>query len=94
MQDRFGKAASSDYVSGGLQPVAAYPLEASEPEQIELVERALWIAAITLKFYTPSNPDQVSHSITQQNDESSPDMFLRTTRSRGYGAQALRVGGR
>ena len=64
-----GLPRSCDYVSGGNQPVAAYPLEELQADQLQLEPMALWSQVTLLKFYKPPNPEHVSHSVTNfQND--------------------------
>lgn len=69
MVQRLGKPSESGYVKGGKQPVDAYPLDSVSTDQLELLAFALWTEKTTLKFYLPANPDHVSHSIVNfQND--------------------------
>lgn len=66
---RIGEAATQGYVSGGDQPIEAYPLDGITGDQLSLVEKALWTHPTTLKFFLPGNPDHVSHSVVNfQND--------------------------
>tara|TARA_B100000678_G_scaffold285553_1_gene288842 strand:+ start:1247 stop:2038 length:792 start_codon:yes stop_codon:yes gene_type:complete len=58
-----GKAATQAYVDGGDQPTEAYPLDSINEDQLSLVDKALWTHPTTLKFYLPGNPDHVSHSV-------------------------------
>ena len=64
IQARMGQPASCDFVPGGNQPLGAYDLSSVTSENLILVERALWTDERTLKFYAPSNPAFVSHSVT------------------------------
>lgn len=59
-----GNPRSKPYVRGGQQPVTAYELSDITPDQLTLVDKALWNTNSTLKFYMPKNPAHVSHSIT------------------------------
>ena len=73
IQRRIGLAASTGYVSGGRQPVDAYPLDGISNEQLVLIDRALWSEKKTLKFYRPSNPKHVSHSVVNFQNNYSED---------------------
>jgi FkbM family methyltransferase len=64
MQSRLGQAATSRYAASGDQPVEAYDMSGLTGANFELVPKALWNASGTVKFFTPSNPSSVSHSIT------------------------------
>jgi FkbM family methyltransferase len=64
LMEGLGRSRSQDYVPGGNQPVAAYPLDGVCAEQLVLVARALWTEEGTLKFFQPENPANVSHSIS------------------------------
>ena len=69
MVERIGKPSEAGYAEGGKQPVEAYPLDNVTADQLELLPFALWTEKTTLKFYLPANPDHVSHSIVNfQND--------------------------
>ncbi len=60
---RLGEPSRRSFVAGGAQPPDAYDLSKLRREQIELVENAIWIERGTVRFFPPSNPDHVSHSI-------------------------------
>jgi FkbM family methyltransferase len=61
--EKLGQRATTPYVSSGKQPIGAYDLSLIRPEYIQLVDKALWMESKTLKFFLPSNPTYVSHSI-------------------------------
>jgi len=48
---------------GGKQSVDSYDLSKLSPGQIRLCEKALWNSVESVKFFAPRNPDHVSHSI-------------------------------
>jgi FkbM family methyltransferase len=73
IQERLGKAAAQSYVPGGKQPAAAYELSKLTKESLILEPYALWVEAKTLKFFAPQNPDHVSHSIVNYQNEYSQD---------------------
>jgi FkbM family methyltransferase len=61
--EKLGQRATTSYSSSGKQPIDAYDLSLIRPEYLQLVDKALWIESKTLKFFLPSNPNYVSHSI-------------------------------
>lgn len=63
IQARMGQAAETGFVPGGAQPVAAYDLRNVKPDDLVLVEKALWTRDEPVRFYQPVNPGHVSHSI-------------------------------
>lgn len=63
MKSRLGKRRDRDYVAGGRQPVDAYDLDGLTESDFLLVPKALWSESTTLKFFQPTNPDHVSHSL-------------------------------
>ncbi|WP_170342715.1 FkbM family methyltransferase [Ruegeria arenilitoris] len=69
MKKRFGQVGETGYVSGGSQPVEAYDLSTCSEDNLIMVDRALWCRNETLRFFLPKNPEHVSHSIVNfQND--------------------------
>jgi FkbM family methyltransferase len=58
-----GQAATQGYSKGGKQPISAYDLSKVTPGSLILETSALWVESTKLKFFTPANPDNVSHSI-------------------------------
>lgn len=62
--DALGNTAQSGYVSGGDQPVHCYELSNITNEQLVHVDAAMWTETGTVKFFPPPNPEHVSHSIS------------------------------
>lgn len=74
---RMGQARQSGYVPGGQQPAEAYDLAGVSSEQLILEPFALWTEETTLRFFTPENPDHVSHSLVNfQNDYRTDTAFI------------------
>ncbi|MDP5218184.1 FkbM family methyltransferase [Ruegeria sp. 2205SS24-7] len=63
MKSRFGRSAEIEFVEGGTQPVEAYDLDGISASDLVLEPTALWTENTTLKFFQPENPEHVSHSI-------------------------------
>lgn len=63
IKENFGQASSVPYAEGGKQPIAAYNLLNIGPNNLTLVDKALWNISTQLKFFEPSNSAHVSHSI-------------------------------
>lgn len=69
LKTRIGSPNTMSYVKGGQQPIEAYDLSSISGDQIQLVEKALWKQSETLRFFQPTDPLHVSHSIVNyQND--------------------------
>ncbi len=73
IQDRLGLAATCGYVEGGKQPVQSYDLSGLNEKHLQLVEKAMWIREERLKFFSPPNVQNVSHSINNFQNQYSPD---------------------
>lgn len=58
-----GNKAKTEYKTGGKQPINAYNLSNLKKDNFILVEKALWNKNERLKFFSPPNPEHVSHSI-------------------------------
>ena len=69
IQANIGKASKRPYVDIGKQPVDAYDLSKVEEGQLLLEPRALWTKETRLKFFLPQNPEHVSHSIVNYQNE-------------------------
>ena len=68
---RLGSGKERGYSEGGRQPIEAYDLSTIGAADLVLVEKALWNESTDLRFYEPANPQHVSHSIINyQNDYS------------------------
>ncbi|MEM0948337.1 MAG: hypothetical protein AAGK37_13080 [Pseudomonadota bacterium] len=66
---RVGQPAQSGWSDGGQQPPEAYDMTGLVPGQLALQPVALWDKACELRFFAPKNPDHVSHSVVDlQND--------------------------
>lgn len=64
-----GKKPQRPYTTTGAQPVAAYDLSNISAAQLRLCEKALWNQNTHLRFFAPKNPQHISHSIVNyQND--------------------------
>ena len=70
IESRMGKSAECSYVKHGKQPPSAYDLKNVDRHALVLEQSAIWVENTRLVFYAPPNPDHVSHSIVnlQQND--------------------------
>ena len=64
----FGNHATAIYTNDGKQPIEAYDLSKLSPRNFQLIDRALWDKSMTLKFYCPPNPNHISHSIINYQD--------------------------
>jgi len=64
IHQRLGNSRTVEYVEGGKQPIEAYELSSLSPETFSFVPKALWTEITTLKFFSPPNPEFVSHSIS------------------------------
>lgn len=60
---RIGSRATMAYSDSGNQLAEAYDLSALTPNNLILVDKALWNESKTLRFYMPKNPHFVSHSL-------------------------------
>lgn len=56
-------------MEGGKQPAEAYDLKGLTADNFVFVPNALWNEATTLKFFQPTNPEYVSHSIVNFQNE-------------------------
>ena len=64
LSKNLGKSSTMEYVSGGNQPMETYDLSNLKSENFIYNKLALWNDNTVVKFYKPSNPNYVSHSIT------------------------------
>jgi len=71
IRQRIGKPRETSYVDGGNQPIAAYDLSTLTADSLYLVPKAIWKHSRTAKFFAPSNPAFVSHSLTGINGRDS-----------------------
>ena len=58
-----GQSPKGAFVYGGQQPLEAYDLRDISLGQITLAEAALWTESGSVRFFAPRNPEHVSHSI-------------------------------
>ena len=58
-----GNISKNEYVEGGKQPINSYNLKNIKKENLVLVKKALWNKNEKLRFFSPPNPQHVSHSI-------------------------------
>ena len=73
-----GQPKTESYSITGEQPIAAYDLTNLRKENLTLIDKALWNENTELKFYEPSNPNHVSHSISNyQNDYRNDSPYLK-----------------
>ena len=73
IKTRIGMGRERDYVEGGCQPVEAYDCTNVSPSQLMLVAAALGDEVGIAKFYAPTKPDHVSHSLVNFQNEYSAD---------------------
>lgn len=58
-----GNTPKLKYSEGGCQPIDAYNLSSISKDNLLLVTKALWNENTFVKFFEPINPNHVSHSI-------------------------------
>ena len=63
IETRLGMKRTIPYGNLGCQPIESYDLSSVSTSNLSLVEKALWNKSTTLKFFSPVNPRNVSHSI-------------------------------
>lgn len=77
ISSNLGQSKSMTYVDAGRQPIEAYDLSGIHSEQLVLIEKALWNESTTLKFFMPPDPEHVSHSIVNfQNNYRNDTSFI------------------
>ena len=80
IQKRIGQPAVQRYVKGGKQPATSYDLSRITNAALILEPSALWVENTNLKFYAPPNPDHVSHSIINfQNNDAKDTRHIEVT---------------
>lgn len=74
----FGNGSTTDYVSGGNQPIESYDLSNLTSENFVYKEYALWNEKTKVKFFQPTNKSYVSHSINniQRNYNETDNNFI------------------
>lgn len=63
ISESLGNPSKQKYSLGGCQPIGAYNLSSVNENNFLLVTKALWNENTHLKFFEPTNPNHVSHSI-------------------------------
>jgi FkbM family methyltransferase len=63
ISEAIGNPAKQQYLQGGCQPIDAYNLTAVTKDNFTLITKALWNENTNLKFFAPTNPKHVSHSL-------------------------------
>ena len=58
-----GNSSKTEYLEGGKQPINSYNLINLKKENLILLKKALWNKNEKLRFFSPPNPEHVSHSI-------------------------------
>lgn len=72
-----GRSSSVSYSNDGKQPAASYDLSKLKKTNLQLIKKALWNKNEKLNFYEPQNPQHVSHSIINyQNNYSKTSKFI------------------
>ncbi|MDB4100227.1 FkbM family methyltransferase [Amylibacter sp.] len=61
--EAMGNTSKRQYSEGGCQPIDAYNLSDVTEDNFTLITKALWNKNTNLKFFEPTNPNHVSHSI-------------------------------
>lgn len=78
VSENFGNKSTIDYVPGGDQPVEVYDLSNLSEKNFIYKEYALWNEETKVKFFAPTNPNHVSHSILnyQRNYDMTDDDYI------------------
>jgi len=63
IREAMGNTSKQHYSDDGCQPIDAYNLSDVSEGNFTLITKALWNQNTNLKFFEPSNPSHVSHSI-------------------------------
>ncbi len=58
-----GNSSKTEYLEGGKQPINSYNLINLKKENLILLKKALWNKNEKLRFFSPPNPEHVSYSI-------------------------------
>jgi FkbM family methyltransferase len=73
IQNALGKQATQKYVDSGCQPVSSYDLSNLNKDNFTFIDKALWNENTSLKFFSPPNPNNVSHSINNYQNNYATD---------------------
>ena len=78
VSENFGNGSTTEYVSGGNQPIESYDLSNLNSENFVYKEYALWNEKTKVKFFQPTNKNYVSHSINniQRNYNEKDNNFI------------------
>ena len=77
LMSSIGTLSSTPDLDDGQQPISAYDLSSLSEANFQLVEKALWDKKGRLRFFEPTNPSHVSHSIINfQNNYSNETKFI------------------
>ena len=71
--DSLGNPSETEYEVGGKQPINSYNLTNLKKENLILLQKALWNKNEKLRFYSPPNPEHVSHSIINYQNQYKED---------------------
>ena len=63
ISEAIGSPSKQEYSQDGCEPIDAYNLSTVTEDSFTLVTKALWNKNTHLKFFEPPNPNHVSHSI-------------------------------
>lgn len=61
--ENLGSSKLNDYKNHGAENISSYDLQFLRKSQLRLVEKAVWINNLPIKFYLPKDKSHVSHSI-------------------------------
>jgi FkbM family methyltransferase len=64
IRQNFGRERSCGYLEGFVQPVESYELTRVFNSNFQLIPKAIWDKTGLVEFFSPSNPNHVSFSIT------------------------------
>lgn len=74
MMTRVGKAAEETYSDAGKLTAKSYNLSKVSADTLVLEPSAIWIEKTKLRFFPPANPDHVSHSIVNYQNNYRTDL--------------------
>ncbi len=78
--NNLGKSRLTEYSQTGFQPIDSYELTKINKNNLKIIKKALWFKNDKVKFYEPSNPDYVSYSLSNwQNNYSKKTNFIEVT---------------
>ncbi len=78
--NNLGKSRLTEYSQTGFQPIDSYELTKINKNNLKIIKKALWFKNDKVKFYEPPNPDYVSYSLSNwQNNYSKKTNFIEVT---------------